>query len=72
MDMFITLLSMGSKKYKQLVKERKENYQYLSTKLSEVAAKHGERVLSTGHNGISMGKIWGMCSNYCIHLNINK
>lgn len=55
MDVFITLLSMGSDKYKELLKERKENYQYLSSKLSVVAAKHGERLLKTPHNGISMG-----------------
>lgn len=56
MDMFITFLSMGSQKYKDLLKERKENYQYLASKLSEVASKHGERLLQTPHNGISMGK----------------
>ncbi|CAG2232952.1 SEPSECS [Mytilus edulis] len=55
MDMFITFLSMGSQKYKDLLKERKENYQYLASKLSEVASKHGERLLQTPHNGISMG-----------------
>ena len=55
MDVFITLLSMGSVKYKELLKERKENYQYLSSKLSAVAEKHGERILKTPHNAISMG-----------------
>lgn len=55
MDLFITLLSMGSQKYKELLKERKENYQYLASKLSEVASKHAERLLKTPHNGISMG-----------------
>lgn len=55
MDVFITLLSMGTQKYKELLKERKENYHYLASKLSEVAAKHGERLMKTSHNGISMG-----------------
>ena len=32
-----------------------ENYGYLKEKLGEVCAKHGERVLETGHNPISIG-----------------
>lgn len=55
-DLLITLLSMGVKGYKDLLKERKSNYKALQEKLSECAKKHGERLLSTPHNGISMGK----------------
>ena len=32
-----------------------ENYSYLREKLSQVCAKHGERVLDTPHNPISLG-----------------
>lgn len=32
-----------------------ENYSYLKEKLGEVCAKHGERVLETSHNPISLG-----------------
>nr|XP_022338126.1 O-phosphoseryl-tRNA(Sec) selenium transferase-like isoform X2 [Crassostrea virginica]XP_022338127.1 O-phosphoseryl-tRNA(Sec) selenium transferase-like isoform X2 [Crassostrea virginica]XP_022338128.1 O-phosphoseryl-tRNA(Sec) selenium transferase-like isoform X2 [Crassostrea virginica] len=54
-DLLITLLSMGVKGYKDLLKERKTNYKTLQTRLSECAQKHGEHLLSTPHNGISMG-----------------
>lgn len=54
-DLLITLLSMGVKGYKDLLKERKSNYKALQEKLSECAKKHGELLLSTPHNGISMG-----------------
>lgn len=56
-DLLITLLSMGVKGYKDLLKERKSNYKALQEKLSKCAQKHGERLLSTPHNGISMGKL---------------
>ncbi|KAJ8317506.1 hypothetical protein KUTeg_005410 [Tegillarca granosa] len=55
-DIFITLLSLGSSGYTKLLKERKINYKYLSDKLSECAAKHGERLLGIQHNHISMGR----------------
>jgi len=32
-----------------------ENYKYLKEKLTEVATKHGERVLHTPKNAISIG-----------------
>ncbi|CAI8033170.1 O-phosphoseryl-tRNA(Sec) selenium transferase [Geodia barretti] len=54
-DVFITLLSLGVKGYKQLCTQRKENYVYLKQKLGEVCTKHGERVLETSHNPISLG-----------------
>ena len=56
-DLLITLLSMGVKGYKDLLKERKANYKTLQTRLGECAQKHGEHLLSTPHNGISMGKL---------------
>ena len=48
---------MGVKGYKDLLKERKANYKTLQTRLGECAQKHGEHLLSTPHNGISMGKL---------------
>eukprot|EP00049_Salpingoeca_infusionum_P001152 m.45598 g.45598 ORF g.45598 m.45598 type:complete len:507 (-) comp10891_c1_seq1:3571-5091(-) len=54
LDLFITMLSLGSKGYKALVKERKENFAYLTTQLKEFAASVGERVLSTPGNKISL------------------
>jgi O-phospho-L-seryl-tRNASec:L-selenocysteinyl-tRNA synthase len=54
-DVFITLLSLGVKGYKELCTQRKENYVYLKQKLGEVCTKHGERVLETSHNPISLG-----------------
>jgi O-phospho-L-seryl-tRNASec:L-selenocysteinyl-tRNA synthase len=55
LDVFITLLSLGQKGYKQLCTQRKENYAYVKEKLSEVCGRHGERVLDTRHNPISLG-----------------
>ena len=55
-DLFITLLSLGSNGYKKLLRERKEMYTYLHTHLTDCAGKHGQRVLATPHNPISMGR----------------
>lgn len=54
LDVLITLLEMGMNKYEALLKERKENYKYLKEELTKVATKHGEVVLETPHNPISM------------------
>ncbi|XP_071956294.1 O-phosphoseryl-tRNA(Sec) selenium transferase-like [Antedon mediterranea] len=53
-DLFITLLSLGVKGYKQLLTERKKLYNYLSSELARVAELNGERLLKTPHNPISM------------------
>ncbi|XP_069195143.1 O-phosphoseryl-tRNA(Sec) selenium transferase isoform X2 [Procambarus clarkii] len=53
-DLFITLLSMGMKGYKQLLTERKELKMLLTTQMEMVAQKHGLRVLSTKNNPISV------------------
>nr|XP_054761966.1 O-phosphoseryl-tRNA(Sec) selenium transferase-like isoform X2 [Lytechinus pictus] len=53
-DLFITLLSLGSKGYKNLLKERKELFTFLHEELAKVAEKYGERLLHTPHNPISM------------------
>eukprot|EP00002_Diphylleia_rotans_P036295 TRINITY_DN7982_c0_g1_i2.p1 TRINITY_DN7982_c0_g1~~TRINITY_DN7982_c0_g1_i2.p1 ORF type:complete len:239 (+),score=31.80 TRINITY_DN7982_c0_g1_i2:250-966(+) len=54
LDLFITLLSMGASGFRRLLKEREEYFQYTKERLLEVAQKHGERVLNTPNNPISM------------------
>ena len=56
LDVLITLLSMGTEKYKEMLAERKECFDYLKTELKQLAEKNGERVLETPHNSISIGK----------------
>jgi len=55
-DVFITLLSLGINGYKTLVTQRKDMYNYLREELGKLAARHGERLLETKNNPISMGK----------------
>jgi len=54
MDLFLTYLQMGEVTLRSLLNERKQNYVYLKEQLTRVAEKHGERVLSTPRNKISM------------------
>lgn len=56
LDVLVTMLSMGTEKYKELLNERKECFEYLKTELKQLAEKNGERVLETPHNPISIGK----------------
>ena len=58
MDVFITLLSLGVNGYKNLIAQRKEMYTYLKEELTKVALKHGERLLETKNNPISLGNQW--------------
>jgi len=53
-DLFITLLSMGQSGWKQHLNNRKEVYNYLLDALYKLAEKHGERVLKTPNNPISI------------------
>lgn len=55
LDVFITLLSLGSYNYLQLVKQRKELFVYMRHELSNLADKHGERVVENVNNTISSG-----------------
>lgn len=57
LDVFITLLSLGVKGFKELVTQRKEMYTLLKEELGKVAQKHGERLLETKSNPISIGKL---------------
>ncbi|XP_060566006.1 O-phosphoseryl-tRNA(Sec) selenium transferase-like [Ruditapes philippinarum] len=54
LDLFITLLSLGREGYKQLLKDRKDNYNYLQDKLKQCAECNGERLLDIKHNNISL------------------
>ncbi|EEB13174.1 UGA suppressor tRNA-associated protein, putative [Pediculus humanus corporis] len=54
MDVFITLLSLGINGYKNLISQRKEMYNYLKEELGKVASKHGEKILDTKNNPISI------------------
>ena len=56
-DLMITLLSLGASGFKDLLRQRKDNYQYLKEEVSKVAVKFGERVLTTPQNPISIGKL---------------
>lgn len=55
LDVLITLLSMGTDKYKELLNERKECYSYLKSELQKLAEKFNEKVLETPNNPISIG-----------------
>ena len=54
-DLFITLLSLGSTKYVALVKERKQLHNELKDGLSQLALGFGQRLLVTPGNSISVG-----------------
>ncbi|KAJ8262066.1 hypothetical protein GJAV_G00161780 [Gymnothorax javanicus] len=54
LDVLITVLSLGASGYKKLLKERKEMYNHLAQELQRLAEAHGERLLHTPHNPISL------------------
>ena len=51
LDLMISLLSMGSQKYKQLVEERESNFHYMRSQLEEIP---NVKVLDTPENDISI------------------
>ncbi|KAI9027839.1 O-phosphoseryl-tRNA selenium transferase [Hyaloraphidium curvatum] len=54
LDLFITLLSMGSATWKEVLKQRKESYTYLHGRLNELAVAHGAKLLDVRKNDISL------------------
>ncbi|XP_020779568.2 O-phosphoseryl-tRNA(Sec) selenium transferase [Boleophthalmus pectinirostris] len=54
LDVLITLLTLGASGYKKLLSERKEMYSVLAQELKNLASAHGERLLHTPHNPISL------------------
>ncbi|XP_066576887.1 O-phosphoseryl-tRNA(Sec) selenium transferase isoform X2 [Amia ocellicauda] len=59
LDVLITLLTLGTGGYRRLLKERKEMYTFLAEELKTLAAAHGERLLHTPHNPISLAMSLG-------------
>ena len=55
LDVLMTLLYLGRSGWLAALEARSEGFNYLRVKLSEVAAQHGERLLETPDNPISMG-----------------
>ncbi|KAL2078949.1 hypothetical protein ACEWY4_024693 [Coilia grayii] len=54
LDVLITLLTLGASGYRKLLSERKEMYNHLAKELGTLAQQHGERLLHTPHNPISL------------------
>ncbi|XP_034020534.1 O-phosphoseryl-tRNA(Sec) selenium transferase [Thalassophryne amazonica] len=54
LDVLITILTLGTSGYKKLLSERKEIYSFLALELKNLASTHGERLLHTPHNPISL------------------
>uniref|UniRef100_A0A1A8Q9W0 O-phosphoseryl-tRNA(Sec) selenium transferase n=1 Tax=Nothobranchius rachovii TaxID=451742 RepID=A0A1A8Q9W0_9TELE len=54
LDVLITLLTLGAGGYKKYLSERKEIYSFLAQELKNLASAHGERLLHTPHNPISL------------------
>lgn len=54
LDLFITLLSMGTEGWTKLLQQRREVYSLLKSKLQELAVTYKERVLDTPDNHISL------------------
>ncbi|XP_047241948.1 O-phosphoseryl-tRNA(Sec) selenium transferase isoform X2 [Girardinichthys multiradiatus] len=54
LDVLITLLTLGANGYKKYLSERKEIYSFLVEELKNLASAHGERLLHTPHNPISL------------------
>lgn len=54
LDLFITLLNLGKKKYQKLLSDRKEMWKYLKCELEMLAFQHGEKLLNVNHNPISV------------------
>ncbi|MFT7806305.1 O-phosphoseryl-tRNA(Sec) selenium transferase [Arapaima gigas] len=59
LDLLITLLTLGASGYRKLLKERKELYTHLAEELKQLAEAHGERLLHTPHNPISLAMSLG-------------
>jgi O-phospho-L-seryl-tRNASec:L-selenocysteinyl-tRNA synthase len=63
-DIFITLLQMGKKKYKSLMDDRKEKYKLLKDIMNKIAINYSERILDTPNNKISIAmSLKNICKN---------
>lgn len=61
LDAFCTLLYLGADGYAALVSQREANMDALRTAVARVAARHGERVLASADNPISIAVTLGGC-----------
>jgi len=57
MDLFITLLSLGRAGYRELLADRNAMFHYLQQQLALCAERHGQRMLKTKNNPISVGQL---------------
>ena len=53
----MTLLEIGSNGYKKMLQTRKENFEYLKSKMEQCALKFDERLLQSPSNRISIGMV---------------
>ena len=73
LDVFITMLSMGSNTWKKLLKTRKELFKYSQEVLEKVAGKYDERMLITKGNNVSIGiSLGNVCKGEITDKNINN
>ena len=63
LDVLMTLLFMGRGGWQAALEARSEGYTYLREQLGRVAEQHGERLLDTPGNPISMGMTLGTLSD---------
>ncbi|XP_017114695.1 O-phosphoseryl-tRNA(Sec) selenium transferase isoform X1 [Drosophila elegans] len=54
LDVFMTLLSLGLNGYQSLIKQRNDNFNYLRENLKKFAQSHGEVVIDSRSNSISL------------------
>lgn len=55
-DLFITMLHLGQNGYLELCNTRKCLHSYLKEQMTIVAEEFNEKIISTKHNPISIGK----------------
>ncbi|KAL6490570.1 hypothetical protein MHYP_G00009150 [Metynnis hypsauchen] len=65
LDVLITLLTLGASGYRKLLSERKELYTHLAQELKALAERHGERLLHTPRNPISLAMSLGGLQSSC-------
>ena len=54
LDLFITLLAMGERKYRELLEERTTLFQKMLEGLEPIASKYGEKIIVSPRNAISV------------------
>ncbi|XP_016953714.1 O-phosphoseryl-tRNA(Sec) selenium transferase isoform X1 [Drosophila biarmipes] len=62
LDVFMTLLSLGRNGFQSLIQQRAENFIYLRDSLRKFAESHGEVVIDSSYNSISLAITLGTIS----------